>query len=99
MAETKRTPVPRPQRQFAVEWGNDLTVEQVYVDEMMCQLVDERAYVTFGQARFPLQPAADEQTPLVEIRPVIRLIITQEKLRKIADLFNTLVDKHNSEKK
>lgn len=100
MADPKRSPVTPPKKQFEVRWGDGKNVDQIYVDELLCQLVDQRAYVTFGQARFPLEtPDAPSETSVVEIRPVVRLILNKEKLERITELFTTLLKKHGSEKK
>lgn len=92
MASKKAAKAQGPQT-FAVSWSSDQDVGQVYVDEMLIQIVNERAYVTFGQIRMPLATKPSE-TARVEIRPVARLIVSVETLKKMLDVLNPVVAKH-----
>lgn len=92
MATKKSAAASGPQK-FEIRWGSDHDVGQDYVDEMLIQVVNERAYLTFGQIRLPLATEPSE-TAQVEIRPVTRLIVSVATLKRMLDVLNPIVAKH-----
>lgn len=75
-------------RQFTAKWGDAQTLPQAFVDEMQCQIVNDRAYLTFGQITMPLDP--NKEGGEVQIVPQTRLIITLASLRRMIDVLKGL---------
>lgn len=95
MAEAKSE--PEGARQLLAHWGDSAGIDQHFVDELLCQFVNERAYITFGQVRLPL--SADMTEGKVEIRPVARLIVTTESLNKMLAVLNRAAESHSEKAK
>jgi hypothetical protein len=66
------------------EWSKR-PLDQIYVDEANLQYINERVYLTFGQLQAPSSGTniADE---LVEIRPVVRVVLTKASFDKIVTM-------------
>ena len=91
MAETpKKTGAARREVAVEVRWSENPALDQISIDEMFCQLVNDRAYLTLGQLRFPMTPGG-EMPSSVEIRPVAKLVLTHEKLRQIVEVLGKLL--------
>jgi len=84
-------------RQLIAHWGDSAGIDQNFVDELLCQFVNERAYITFGQVRLPL--SADVTEGKVEIRPIARLIVTTETLNKMLTVLNRAAETHSERAK
>lgn len=95
MATKKSAKALGPQK-FEVRWSSDHDVGQVYVDEMLVQVVNERAYITFGQIRMPLAITPSDAAQ-VEIRPMARLIVSVDTLKRMLAVLNPVVEKHTKD--
>ena len=68
-------------------WGKADHLEPVLVDNLHLQRVNNQYYLTFGQIRLPLVEAPTERV-VAEIRPMTRLIIPRDALRRIVELLS-----------
>jgi hypothetical protein len=82
--------------QYPTLWGDDSQLEQIFVDELLCQVVNERAYLTFGQVRLPI---TSEPGATVEVRPAARFILTFDALNKMLSVLNRVVGQNLTERK
>lgn len=67
-----------------VFWGSPEGVEIVWADNLHLQRVNNQYYLTFGQVRPPV--AEGIERIVAEIRPVARLVVTKDALKRITDL-------------
>lgn len=73
--------------QLQLIWSTPVDLEPVYVDNMLLQKANEQYYVTFGQVRLPVSQAAPANATL-EIRPVVRIIVSSQALRGMLEVLN-----------
>ena len=78
----KPTETKQGQIQVKGVWGDARSIDPIFVDELQVQDAGDRCYITFGQVRLP---AVNPNEPLqdAEIRPVVRLVVTQKTLAKM----------------
>lgn len=75
-------------KQFPARWLDDREIEQKFVDQLLCQIVDDRAYLTFGQIRMPLNPAVPGME--IQIDSVAKLIVNFSALKRMLEVLNKL---------
>lgn len=88
IAEVQRTEV-----KLTGKWSDAKDVEPVFVDEMQIQGLDDRVYITFGQVRLPTVEAGQQSPAEVEIRPVVRLVLTPATLEKLLKSLSRVIEK------
>lgn len=81
MLRVDRRRVPRPQ----AYWGNAEELEPRFADHVQLSRVESHYHLTFGQSYVPI--TTDSGTaPVNEIRPIARMIIPQEVIRRMITL-------------
>jgi hypothetical protein len=75
--------------EVTVRWGDATNLEPVPVDEVHFQDLGDRVYFTFGQVRFPLDLNSLERGSSIEIRPVVRILMTRAAATKLVTLLET----------
>ena len=84
MAERRRKQAIVNQ-QIAITWGDANAVDLTFVDQLHLQRADGHYLLTFGQVRPPLLMAPKDGVN-AEIRPVARLVLTDQAYRRILDV-------------
>ena len=83
-------PQQRGEIKLGGAWSDASQIEQVFVDELQIQDIGDRCYITFGQVRLPDVEASKQSGAKVEIRPVVRLIVTKAALTKMLNALNAM---------
>lgn len=70
-------------------WGSDPSLPLQFVDNLHLQILNDQVYLTFGQIRVGVaaQEVEGSEPPTAEIKPIARLVLTQEGLARVARLF------------
>jgi hypothetical protein len=93
----KMTEAAATQMQVHAVWGDPLSLDVVFADELQLQDIGDRCYLTFGQVRLPsLVTAADSEKAGV-IQPVVRLVVTKSAVLKMLRALNRMTDKLDAE--
>ena len=88
MPEVKRT-----EHKLEGAWSEARDVDPIFVDELELQGLGDRTYITFGQLRLPTVQAGTQPGAQVEIRPVVRLVVTTATLEKMLVALKAAMDR------
>ena len=88
MLRVDRRKVPRPQ----AYWGSGSDLEPRFADHVQLYRVESHYHLTFGQSQVPIT-AGSGAAPVNEIRPIARVIVPKEVIRRMV----TLIEMHQAD--
>jgi hypothetical protein len=91
MAKPNRVSAPDGE-QVGLNWPEIRELPLVFADQVHIQRVPDRFYVTFGQVNLPIISGAPPSGFRADVRPVIRLVITAEDMRRIVGAIQTVME-------
>jgi hypothetical protein len=102
MAEDEPTPAPIELR---ARWGDAGDVPLLSVNQVLGQVNEGEVFLTFGCVTPPVVLGSDEERraafeairdsgAVVEVRPVVRLFMTAQRLRQVVDVLTKTIEQH-----
>ena len=89
MPAKKRAAEPKRTTQFKARWKSNVEVETVFADNLLLQKINDQYFLTFGSIQTPVlefEEFPKDLSSVGEIRPVIRIALTQGGFARIAQL-------------